>query len=144
VGIEVSEAIVTKLTFLQGYKFRVKFDMEEMPELLVDEPKPTGEGQGPNPTRLLSVAVGHCLSTSLLYCLRKTRIEAKGVETTIEMRTMRNEEGHLRVRNIDVRIRLDVDEKDRARMSRCIEIFENYCTTTQSVRRGIDIKVKVE
>ena len=62
----LSETTITKLTLLEGYKFRVEFDVDGMPNLIVDELKPIGQGSGPNPTRLLSAAVGNCLSSSLL------------------------------------------------------------------------------
>jgi uncharacterized OsmC-like protein len=29
-------------------------------------------------------------------------------------------------------------------MARCLEVFEDYCVVTQSVRDGIDITVSVE
>jgi hypothetical protein len=35
-------------------------------------------------------------------------------------------------------VHLDVDEQDRTRVTRCLDIFENYCTVTQSVRKGIE------
>ena len=138
----MSEA-VTKLKFIQGYRFKAIFDLERVPDILVDESKPAGEGLGPNPTRLLSVAIGHCLSSSLLYCLRRARIEVKGLETNVKATIARNEEGRLRVRDIDVQIDLDVGEEDQERVSRCLEVFEDYCTVTQSVRRGIQVNLKV-
>jgi len=139
----LSEPIVTKLKFVKGYAFGVEFDVEGMPSIIVDETKPTGENLGPNPTRLLSAAVGHCLSSSLLYCLSKAKIQAKNMETTVKTNIVRNEEGRLRVQEIDVQIRLDVPEVDKPRVGRCLEIFENYCTVTSSVRKGIQVNVNV-
>jgi uncharacterized OsmC-like protein len=139
----LSESALTKLKRIEGYKFRAEFDAEGMPDLVVDESKPAGENSGPNPMRLLSVAVGHCLSSSLLFCLTKARINVKDLETNVQAATEKNEEGHLRIKNLDVQVRLVVDEKDKARVPRCLEIFENYCTVTQSVRRGIDVTVNV-
>jgi len=139
----LSEPIVTKLRLVKGYRFGVEFDLEGMPGIVVDETKPASEGLGPNPTRLLSAAVGHCLSSSLLFCLSKAKIEAKGMETTVKTNIMRNEEGRLRVQSIEAQIHLDVDEKDKPRLPRCLEIFENYCTVTSSVRKGIQVKVNV-
>lgn len=138
----MSEEVITKLKFLEGYRFRVTFDLG-VPEIIVDEPKPIGGGSGPGSTRLLSASVGHCLSSSFLYCLRKAQIRIKGLETTVKLSTARNEEGRLRVRDIDVQIDLDVNEDDRQRVPRCLEVFENYCTVTQSVRKGIEVNVKI-
>jgi uncharacterized OsmC-like protein len=131
------------LKLIQGYKFQAKFDAADIPDLLVDESKPLGENSGPNPTRLLSVAVGHCLSSSLIFCLSKARIKVKNLETTIKATHERTEEGRLRIRKLEVQMRLDVDENDKKRAARCLGIFENYCTVTQSVRKGIDVTVNV-
>jgi uncharacterized OsmC-like protein len=139
----LSEPIVTKLKLVKGYAFGVEFDLEGMPGIVVDETKPAGENLGPNPTRLLSAAVGHCLSSSLLYCLSKAKIQAKNMETTVKTNVGRNEEGHMRVQSIDVQIRLDMPEVDKPRIGRCLEIFENYCTVTSSVRKGIQVNVNV-
>jgi uncharacterized OsmC-like protein len=140
----LSESAFTKLKRVQGYKFKAEFDAEGIPDLIVDELKPLGENSGPNPARLLSVAVGHCLSSSLLFCLSKARINVKNLETTIKSTQERNEEGRLRIRKLEVEMHLDVDEQDRNRVARCLDIFENYCTVTQGVRKGIEVTVKVE
>ena len=139
----MSESALTTLKLLAGYKFKVEFDVEGMSSLVVDELTPIGENAGSNPTRLLSVAVGQCLSSSLLYCLQKARVKVKNLEATIKSNTERNEEGRLRILSLDAQIHLDVDEEDKTRVSRCLEIFEDYCTVTQSVRRSINVNVNV-
>jgi uncharacterized OsmC-like protein len=137
----LSESVLTKLELLQGYKFKVEFDVEGTPDFVVDEMKPIGEGLGPNPTRLLSAAVGHCLSSSLLYCLDKAKIKVKKLDTLVKADVERNEDNYLRVAGLDVKIHLEVNEEDKLRVPRCLSIFENYCTVTQSIRKGIDVKV---
>ena len=141
--MELSEGSVTQLRLLQGYSFRVQFDSDGTPDMVVDEPKPVGWGSGPNSTRLLSAAVGQCLSSSLLYCLRKARIRVTSLETTVKSGLKKNEEGRMRVGDLDVQIHLDVDPEDRLRASRCLRIFEEYCTVTPSVRSGIEVKVNI-
>ena len=139
----MSESVLTKLELLEGYLFKVGFDVEDVPSLVVDEMKPVGDGVGPNPTRLLSVAVGHCLSASLLYCLSKAKVKVKKLDTTVKTNIERNVEGYLRIVGLDVQIQLEVNDEDRSRVPQCLDIFENYCTVTQSVRRGIEVKVKI-
>lgn len=139
----MSESVLTKLELLEGYRFKVGFDVEDVPSLVVDEMKPVGDGVGPNPTRLLSVAVGHCLSASLLYCLSKAKVKVKKLDTTVKTNIERNAEGYLRIVGYDVQIQLEVNDEDRSRVPRCLDIFENYCTVAQSVRRGIEVKVKI-
>jgi organic hydroperoxide reductase OsmC/OhrA len=138
-----SDLISTTLEFLEGYRFKVGFDVEGVPGLVVDEMKPIGEGAGPNPTRLLSTAVGHCISSSLLFCLSKAKVKVKKLTTTVKANVERNKEGYLRIAGLDVQLYLEVNEDDKARVPRCLNIFENYCTVTQSVRKGIEVKVNV-
>ncbi len=140
----MSESALTKLSLLESYKFKVEFDMQDVPAIVVDEMKPTGEGSGPNPSRLLSTAVGHCLSSSLLYCLGKAKIKVKNLNTTVTADIRRNEEGYRRISGLNVQIHLEVDEADRIRLPRCLTIFENYCMVTQSIRNGIPVKVTVD
>lgn len=139
----MSELISTNLELLEGYRFKVEFDVCGIPSLVVDEMKPIGEAGGPNPTRLLSAAVGHCISSSLLYCLRKSKVKVKKLKTTVQANVERNKEGYLRIAGLDVQVRLEVSEEDKARVRRCLKIFENYCTVTQSVRKGIEVKVSI-
>ena len=140
----MSESIETKLELLEGYKFRVEFDVADVPSLVVDEMEPIGKGLGPNPSRMLSTAVGHCLSSSLLYCLNKAKVRVKHLDTIVRANIGRNEEGYLRITGLDVQIHLEANEEDKSRVPRCLAIFENYCTVTQSVRKGIEVKVNVE
>lgn len=139
----MTESVYTKLKLRKGYEFKVIFDVAGVPELIVDEITPIGENVGPNPTRLLSAAVGHCLSSSLLFCLRKARVGVKDLETEVKANLERNEEGYLRVTSLNAQIRLNVNKDDKSRVNRCLSIFENYCTVTQSVRKGLDVKVTI-
>ena len=139
----MSELISTKLMLIEGYRFKVEFDVYGIPSLVVDEMKPIGKEKGPNPTRLLSAAVGHCISSSLLYCLGKAKVKVKKLETTVQANVERNKEGYLRIPGLDVQVRLEVSEEDKARVPRCLKVFENYCTVTQSVKKGIEVKVRI-
>jgi uncharacterized OsmC-like protein len=133
---------VTKLRLLEGYKFNVEFD-DQTPGFLVDETKPIGEGTGPNPPRILATAIGHCLGSSLIYCLKKARVRVKDLETTVKMNFFKNDKGMRRVGNIDVQLHLEVKEEDKSRVPRCLKIFDNYCTVTQSVIKGIPVNINV-
>jgi uncharacterized OsmC-like protein len=134
---------VTKLEQLEDYKFKIVFDEEKLPDLIVDEIEPIGDTAGPNPPRLLSAVIGHCLSSSLIYCLSKARVKINGIQTIVKANIKRNEDGYRRFKKIDVKINLNVAENEKGRIARCLELFENYCTVTQSVRQGIEVNVRV-
>ena len=82
------------------------------------------------------------LALALLYCLGKAKVKVKKLNTLVKADVERNEEGYLRVAGLDVQIYLEVNEEDKLRVPRCLSIFENYCTVTQSIRKGIEVKVK--
>lgn len=128
----------------EGFRFDVDFGVEGVPPLLMDEPEPLGDGSGPNAARVLAAAVGNCLTASALYCLQRARIEVGAIRTTVSAQLERNEKGRLRVGGLDVRIEPEVAEEDRPRMKRCLELFEDFCVVTASVRRGVQVDVSVE
>ncbi|NIP36816.1 MAG: OsmC family peroxiredoxin, partial [Thermoplasmata archaeon] len=51
----------------------------------------------------------------------------------------RNEEGRWRIREMHVELAPEVDEEYGRQLERCVEIFENFCIVSQSVRQGIPI-----
>lgn len=136
--------IETRLKNVAGHRFEVEFDDPRYPRLVVDEPEPLGTGEGPNPVRLLSAAVGHCMGSSLVYCLGKARVKAEGIETRVRMELVKCEQGYWRIGGIGVKILLNVKEEDRGKMARCLGLYEEYCTVTQGLRLGTRVAVDVE
>ena len=126
-----------------GYLQTVDFELDGVPTLSVDEPPPLGGGDGPNPARLLGAALGSCLGASLLFCLRKARIPVEGMHTAVRGTLERNERGRLRVAAVRVRLEPVVPAAQHERMARCLEVFEDFCVVTASVRPAIDVRVEV-
>jgi organic hydroperoxide reductase OsmC/OhrA len=137
------ESVSVSMEMIRGYEFLVKFS-DNLPELLMDEPAPLGAGHGPAASRVLSAAIGNCLSASLLFCLRKARIEPVKLQSKVTTAIHRNERGRMRIGGSHVVITLGVDEADRGRLGRCTQLFEDFCVVTASVRTGIDVRVDIE
>ncbi len=136
--------ITTSLDQVKDYEFTVSFGKESLGKLTMDEAAPVGTEKGPSASRILSSAVGHCLSSSLIFCLQKSRIPLKHVATKVHTTLVRNDAGRWRVQGIRVDINAEpVNEQDRERMKRCLGIFEDFCIVTQSVRKGINVEVAV-
>jgi uncharacterized OsmC-like protein len=131
------------LKLLDGYTFRVDFD-DTLAPLQTDERPPLGRSNGPAPSRLLAAAVANCLASSLHFCLRKSRVDVRGMGATVETTMARNERGRLRIERLDVTLAPGVKPEELDRVERCKELFEEYCVVTESVRSGIDVRVTVE
>jgi organic hydroperoxide reductase OsmC/OhrA len=129
---------------VRNYEFRVKFDKEGLPDLILDEPSPLGHDAGPNATRILAAAIANCLSASLLFCTKRARVELGPIHTEIKMQLVRNENKRLRVGKVEVVIDPRLSEADKEKAARCLQIFEDFCVVTQSVRQGIDVAVSVK
>jgi organic hydroperoxide reductase OsmC/OhrA len=132
-----------QLRLQRGYQFDVDFELPGVASLRVDEPAPLGEGAGPNAARLLAAAVGNCLAASLEYCLERSRIPLKQLRATVDGTLIRNEKGRLRIGKLHVRLEPELDTDGGPKLKRCLELFEDFCLVTQSVRAGIDIAVEV-
>lgn len=129
---------------VRDYEFRIRFDKPHQPELLVDEPTPLGRDSGPNASRLLAAAIGNCLSASLLFCVRKARVDLLGLRTEVKVQIVRTENKRLRVGAVEVVIEPGLADADKEKAARCIGLFEDFCTVTQSIRDGIDVRVAVK
>ena len=135
--------ISVSMELVKDYEFNVTFD-ENFTELLMDEPPPLGAGNGPNASTVLSAALGNCLSASLLFCLHKIRVKPTALKTTVRTKMVRNEKKRLRIGSSHVTITLGFDPEGRDRLGRCLNLFEDYCVVTQSMRGGIDVSVEVQ
>jgi uncharacterized OsmC-like protein len=129
---------------VEGLEFRVKFTGAAFSDLTIDEPAPVGRESGPNPARLLAAAIGGCLSASLLFCAQKLRLNMPGLHTDVSVTHTRNEKGRLRIGKVDVMIDPRIEDPDEHKLQRCLEMYEDFCVVTQSVRHGLDVSVQVK
>ena len=125
------------------YRFEVRFDNPAVPVLLTDETAPLGTDAGPNPSRMLTVAVANCLSASLLFALRKFKNEPGAMRTQATTTLARNEQNRLRVTHIAVDIYLGRPGTEINQLDRILAQFEDFCVVTQSVRAAIPVDVRV-
>ena len=128
----------------EGYEFRVKFDWPDVAELVLDEPEPLGKKHGPNAARLVAAAIANCLSASLVFCIKgKFKQDPGPVKAQVSGRLERNDRGRFRIEGIDVAISLSDEVDSIQHFNRCAGQFEDFCIVTESIRKGIPVKVSV-
>jgi organic hydroperoxide reductase OsmC/OhrA len=76
--------------------------------------------------------------------LRRAHIDVSSLRTRVHVTEGRNDAGRLRITGGDVALCPQVVAADLPRIGRCLDIFEDFCVVTQSVRGGIDVRVTVE
>lgn len=140
----MNERIHAHLKRVEGYKYDVTFDELPGVKLTTDEPVPVGKGEGVSAAMLLSSAVGHCLTSSLLFCMEKSRAKVKDLATEVELVMERNQRARWRVKQIKVRMKPLVESIDAEKLERCKGIFQDFCIVSASIRDGIKIDVEVE
>jgi organic hydroperoxide reductase OsmC/OhrA len=143
--METMEKVMrVRLALDHGYQFVATYpDSPAAGPVVLDEPRPLGEGTGPNPAALLATAVANCLASSLLFCLRKARVQPDGLTAVAEAHMVRNDAGRYRIDRVDVELCPGVDDAELGGLARCERLFEDYCIVTESVRHGIDVNVSV-
>jgi uncharacterized OsmC-like protein len=137
-----SDTFAVKVSLIEGSAFRVDFDRGNLDVLTVNGRRDSDGLSGPSPTRLLAGAVGSCLASSLLHCLRKERVPIDRLTADVVTTMRRNDQGRLRI----TRIRAVLDPNVSTELQRvlhCAEVFESYCTVAESVRQGIDVRVSL-
>ena len=138
---ERTHHITIQLT--RDYQFAARFDdVPGAPTISFDEPEPLGHNTAPNAAAVLGAAVGNCLAASLSYCLRRARIDLHGLTANVTTHVVRNERGRHRIGSIDVAVTPELGEGTN--IERCQELFEDFCTVTASVQRGIPVHVSLK
>ena len=127
----------------EDYRFQAHFEGTEIDPLATDERPPLGSGAGPDPSRLLGTAVANCLAASLLFALRKFGNDPGRMQATCSVAPERNAQGRWRIPRIDVELQLGVAWESLKHADRALSQFEDFCVVTQSVRGGIDVRVRV-
>lgn len=142
-GASVTNRFSLRVDQVEGFEFRVQFDKAQFAPLAMDEPPPLGRDSAPNAARILAAAVGNCLAASLVFCLKKANVAACGVAADVTVDIVRNETRRLRIGKICVTLHTELPAQHPA-LTECLSTFEDYCLVTQSVRKGIDVDVRVE
>ena len=132
-----------ELNLQADYRFEIDFRHPGAPLLVTDATPPLGAGAGPDAEQLLIAAVANCLSTSLLFSLRKFKNEVGTMRTVADAKLVRNEQNRLRVGGIEVEIRLGVAAAALKQLDRALAQFEDFCVVTQSVRAAIPVQVRI-
>ena len=127
----------------EGFQINVAFDWKRVPDLLMDEPPPLGEQQGPNASRMLAAAAANCLSASLLYCVFKEEPPEGCLRAEATCIMVRNERKRLRIGGLEIRLIVTDAVKQAPRFGRCKELFEDFCVVSASIRQGIPMRVTV-
>ncbi len=139
--------VKTSIDIELKWKGKLKYEVQirGRHNLVVDASSETqGDDEGPAPDDLLAAAVGACLSSSFTFCASKAKAELVELTSVVRAQISRVE-GYLRVTGMDVILNPKFkDEESAKKKERCIAIFRNYCTVTESVSRGIPVNVEVK
>jgi uncharacterized OsmC-like protein len=143
----MSEEMKTKIRISLEQEMIFKCDLGSMKvkDCYIDETnKDEVDMLGPNPSRMVGLAILGCLSSSFIFCLKKKNLALDDLKAEAEVILARNEKGFWRVKKVEVNINTIINDPDaRKRAEQCKKMYENYCTITQSVRNGIDVDVNL-
>ena len=143
----MSKEMKTKvgLSLENGMLFKCDLGEMKVKDCYIDEThKDEVDMLGPNPSRMLGMAILGCLSASFIFCLKKRNLTIDYLKAEAEVTIARNQKGFWRVKKIDVNIDVKIDDPEvKKRADQCRKMFEQYCVVTQAVREGIDVEVNL-
>ena len=135
VGLKLAEEMI----------FKCDLGQIKVEDCYIDEEhRVEAEMWGPNPSRMLGMAVLGCLSASFIFCLKKKDFSIKDLDGKAEVVVARNKKGFWRVKQINVSITPKIETPEmQKRADQCRKMFEQYCIVTQAVREGITVNVNL-
>lgn len=133
------------LSLEEGMIFKCELGEMKVEDCYVDDEHDTEASMwGPNPSRMLGMAVMGCLSSSFIFCLKKKGLSLDDLKATAEVTIARNEKGFWRVKKIDVDIKVRIEDPEtRKRADQCKKFWQQFCLVTEAVREGIEIDVNL-
>jgi uncharacterized OsmC-like protein len=138
------EPAQAELTQVERFEFEGTFPGAAYGPLTVDEAEPLGHDHGPNPVRTLALAVGHCMSSTLVSTCERAHVPILPVRTSVRATVGRNDRGRLRVQKIEVDLTTAPrDAADAERFAHCVEVFPDFCTVSGAVREGVPVAHRV-
>ena len=79
-----------------------------------------------------------------MFCIKgKFKQNPGPIKARVTGRLERNDRGRFRIEGIDVAIQMSDDAGAIQHFDRCAEQFEDFCIVTESIRKGIPVKVSV-
>jgi gamma-glutamylcyclotransferase (GGCT)/AIG2-like uncharacterized protein YtfP len=144
-GVSMSEEgrFTIQLEQQEGFQVKVGFDWRRVPDLLMDEGPPLGEQAGPNASRLLAAAAANCLVASLVHCVFKDEPPPRCLRAEATCIMVRNDKKRLRIGGLEVKLIAAEVLTRSPRFPRCMELFEDFCVVSASIRQGIPIQVTI-
>nr|MDO8134905.1 OsmC family protein [Candidatus Njordarchaeum guaymaensis] len=139
-------SVELSLKWIGDAELAVKFDkLESYKQSIEAPPEFGGKGKAPNPDRLLTAAVGGCLTLSLLVNLQVAKLNPKELNTKVKATIVPGDKGLPRFKSIDVELKPAFEGAiNKDILKKVIDHFQNYCTVAQSVRKGIPVNVIVK
>jgi len=139
-------SVEVSLKWIRQTEIEVKFQKMESYKLSIEAPPELGgKGTAPNPDRLLAAAVGGCLTLSLLMNLQGFRLNPKELNTKVKANIGPGDKGLPRFKSIDVEINPVFEGAiKKESLKKVIDTFQDFCTVTQSVRKGVPVNVTVK
>lgn len=122
-------------------------------DISFDEPEyiDIGSDEYPSPHDYLIAAVAGCQLSTLKQCLEKSRVErysihisANSKKTDVDIETDLPHNPSVLIDSITTSIEVKAPEEDERRVSRCLNLFEQVCPISNSVRLGIELKTSSE
>jgi len=131
------------ISLVEEMTFKVDLGKMNVKDIFIDDTHHKEEEmQGPNPARLLGMAVMGCMSASFVFCLQKRNFTLDDLKAEADVVAWKNEKGLWRVKEINVDFVISSEDPQvLKRAEQCKKLFEEYCTITQSVIAGIPVNV---
>ncbi|MBY9018653.1 MAG: OsmC family protein [Candidatus Lokiarchaeota archaeon] len=128
------------INYINNLHFKAKTRIFD--NILIDEPSSFhGTDLGPSPVEYLLIGIGGCLSSTLVYCLRKRNIEIDDLEIVIDGELKHAPPSlNLRLKHIHVEFNFFLKENtNEVVLNNCIDEFTKYCPVYDPVLNGIPI-----
>ncbi len=112
-------------------------------KILIDAPKPAGEGKGPTPKSLLLTALSGCTAMDVISILKKMKVEPESFEIACEADS--TEEHPKYYNEIKLIYKFKGENLDRKKIEKAVSLsVERYCGVHFMLSKAANITTAIE
>jgi len=137
--------VKVELERLENGDLKIKFNNENMQDLIIKRAGVPKEKIGAEARALLAASLAECLGSTALFLLNWANINLKKFQTTVNVLTDKDEKGRICVDTLNMKINIDIpkDEETTKKLKRVKRLLERGCLMSRSLKRGIKVNYEI-
>jgi osmotically inducible protein OsmC len=117
---------------------------DSMPDITIDWSDIPRNQRGGNSTRMLAAACLNCFAGTFADAMTARGAELISLAGRADLHTSKDEKGRTRISSIQISVEVEIEDRYKKVLEKCIKIMERGCLVTYSLEGAIPVRYTIE